>query len=167
MYLFVDVETGGLDPQRHSLLTLGVVLADDQFNEIKTHSFLFSCDEYHVTAEALNVNGIDVTALRMLGVDYSAAQAVFNSNSKAIIAGWNVAFDVSFIKHWINPVKMSYRMLDVQSIFRFMYPMERGSLKDAAIKLEMQDMPDHSALLDARVTLQIARKIKSLVALPV
>ncbi len=37
-YLFVDTETGGLDPARHSLLSLGFVLGDADGNAV-TYGF--------------------------------------------------------------------------------------------------------------------------------
>jgi DNA polymerase III alpha subunit (gram-positive type) len=165
-YLFIDVETGGLNPQEHSLLSLAIIVTDDKLTPLAEHSYMFSCDTYHVSSEAMNINNLNLSTLRKIGVDYSAAREVFSRHDKAIIAGWNVAFDVSFIKQWVQPEKMNYRMLDVQSVFRFVFPQERGSLADAARTFELHIQPNHSALLDAAVTLQVAQKLKSHICLP-
>ena len=58
-YLFLDTETGGLDPARHSLLTLGLVVGGP---EGVRHSLeiLLRHETYDVTGGGMAVNRIDL-----------------------------------------------------------------------------------------------------------
>lgn len=164
-YLFIDTETGGLDPNMHSLLTFAAIATDDDFNELQTFSCAFKCELYHVSAQALRVNNLDIRALYETGVMYSDAHAIFAAYPKTTIAGWNVQFDKRFVEYWIDPPQLNYRTLDVQSVFRFMYPQERGSLADAA-RIFNLPVPDHTALADVSVTLAVARELKKAIGVP-
>ncbi|MFZ1613213.1 MAG: hypothetical protein WAT51_03515, partial [Holophaga sp.] len=53
-YLFVDTETGGLDSQRHSLLSIGLVLGDEGVVRHSLELFL-KHDTYVVDGAAMKV----------------------------------------------------------------------------------------------------------------
>jgi len=156
-YLFVDTETGGLNPQDHSLLTLAAIRTDESFVEKERYTFEFICDVYHVTPKALSVNKINIEDLALIGVPYGMARPIFTD---CILAGWNVQFDRGFIDYYINPARLSHRMLDVQSIYMFNTGAVTG-LYGAAQRLALPE-PDHTALQDVLVTLEIARYFRNL-----
>lgn len=57
--LFLDTETGGLNDQIHSLLTVGfVVMEDDQI--VDTLEIFLKLDEYHYDEEAMEINQINL-----------------------------------------------------------------------------------------------------------
>ena len=57
--LFLDIETSGLDPIKHSILSLGIVVSFDGFENY--HSFYeeIRYDELLITPEAIEINGIE------------------------------------------------------------------------------------------------------------
>ena len=64
--LIVDTETGGLIPQEHDLLTIGLIVWENK--ELKDELELkISKEEYRTTMEALNVNKINLEELRKEG----------------------------------------------------------------------------------------------------
>lgn len=68
--LFVDTETGGLDPTKHSLLQIGLVCYDLEKRKILAQKKInIKHDEYAVTARAMEINGLNLTYLDKNGVD--------------------------------------------------------------------------------------------------
>ncbi len=57
--LFIDTETGGLDPYKHSLLSLAMVIWEDM-EIIDSQELLINDGILSVTKEALSVNNIDI-----------------------------------------------------------------------------------------------------------
>lgn len=54
--LFIDTETGGLDPHKHSLLTIGVVVWDEKLGELYSDEYAVFSDTYTITKSALRIN---------------------------------------------------------------------------------------------------------------
>ena len=100
--LFIDTETGGLDPQKHSLLTIGACVMVEGYIIDKLEIKLKQ-DTYNVTSSALNVNKIN---LLELDTDIKNAfnqiimfiQRNFGTKDKIILAGHNINFDIGFLK---------------------------------------------------------------------
>ena len=100
--LFIDTETGGLDPQKHSLLTIGMCVMVEGYIMDKLEIKLKQ-DTYNVTNSALNVNKIN---LLELDTDIKNAfnqiimfiQRNFDTKDKITLAGHNVNFDIGFLK---------------------------------------------------------------------
>lgn len=100
--LFIDTETGGLDPQKHSLLTIGMCVMVEGYIMDKLEIKLKQ-DTYNVTSSALNVNKIN---LLELDTDIKNAfnkiimfiQRNFDTKDKITLAGHNVNFDIGFLK---------------------------------------------------------------------
>lgn len=64
--VFLDTETGGLDPSVNSLLSIGLVIWED--GKIKTkNEFFVKENEYNVTSKAIEVNRIDLKELKKKG----------------------------------------------------------------------------------------------------
>lgn len=78
--LFVDTETGGLDPTKHSLLQIGLVCYDSEAREILAQKKInVKHDEYVVTAKAMQINGINLVNLDASGNDtWGALMQVIN-----------------------------------------------------------------------------------------
>lgn len=115
MLVFIDTETGGLDPSRHSLLQIALMRYDEHKDEILD---TFSC---HITNPticadlvALSINGIDPfkyyadslvpgIARRKI-IEFLAA-----SETPARLAGHNVAFDYAFLTKLFNGSEFSLK----------------------------------------------------------
>lgn len=137
-YLVIDTETGGLDPHKHSLLSIaGVIWVPGQEPR---KSFDFLVKEPLITAqpEALIVNGIDLSLLAKQGFTPKEGvsqiqKALFdgfgdrNTNGLVPLAGHNVGFDISFLKRLYRLAEsddyehdFSHRSLDTSSILTFL-----------------------------------------------
>ncbi len=177
--LFIDTETGGLNEQRHSLLTIGfVVVEDDQI--IDTLEILLKEENYQVEAEAMLINQIDLNQLYLDGM--TAQEALLKirhfiekhfGNERATVAGHNVYFDIAFLKKFYYEHQESYaknfhhRTVDTHSIMYFLQetmnlPTSVHSLTTAAdyFQLPLEDDARHTALYDATLTAKVYLKLK-------
>jgi DNA polymerase III epsilon subunit-like protein len=179
----MDTETGGLNPQMSSLLDFAVIVCDANFNVQST----FSCKTkpvdgtYQLTAGAMHVNQIDIISHDREASNYTQALESFATflspylfGAKLIPTGWNVKFDIDFIVEHIfdgdrygwNDV-FHYRVFDLQSVAR-MYslqgkiPSKVGSLESAARHFGLSERQEHTALGDAYLTLEVAKKLYAL-----
>lgn len=168
-FLVVDTETGGLDPDRHSLLQVGAVWLEvggklgEQFNVNITRS------DYVVTSEALAVNKIDLS--KHQGMDVWQAYEAFvkfldlpdcrcKKQEKIILAGNNVHFDAAFLKCWLDPwfseMPFSHRYLDLTSLVYQKYITgewtETMSLAGVLAFYGLNNDAPHTALGDAVAT---------------
>lgn len=185
--LIIDTETGGLDPQEHSILTLGAVVWND--GGIDDEILLEIAEpEIIATAGALKVNGIDLDRLRETGdTPLMAVQKlkVFlqkNGFFKAAhLGGHNVAaFDWGFVRRLFRlagePIEktLHYRMLDTMTLALALeqagrLPTMRSMGLDALcthfgilIRAGGKDAP-HNALEDARATAKLLTRMLDMI----
>lgn len=103
--LFIDTETGGLDPNVQSILSIGLAVWNDGAVEA-TRNIWIAEQEIVADPAALKVNGIDIDWLRTEGKGVNnAAMEIENfllennlSKSPVMLGGHNVQFDVGFLK---------------------------------------------------------------------
>lgn len=166
----MDTETGGLDPKKHSLLQVALVVFEDG-NEIDSLKLNVVHDVYNTTEKAMEINGIDLETHVGYFPDDVAEQVVTfmqkHFEEPAQVCGHNVQFDVGFFKEMFAYANLdydkvfSYRLLDTSAVARFliftgMVP-NRGSLGDLAKFFNIDFVPNelHDALVDCRVTYQL------------
>lgn len=110
----VDTETGGLDPEKESILTLAAVIWHEGGIE---DSIEIRIAEPEIVANqgALRVNGIDLDELRREGVSpLTAVNTLENFLQKhdlrrnVMLAGHNLAFDVGFLKRLYRLAQRDY-----------------------------------------------------------
>lgn len=120
--LITDTETGGLNPDQHSLLSLAAAVWQD--GQVIDSTEIFVCEPtFSVTAKAMEVNGIDLSWLMANGhspkraavkffafiakhfgvpgaiaVDDVRESAGSTSFEKVVLCGQNIGFDIGFIK---------------------------------------------------------------------
>lgn len=177
-YLVIDTETGGFDPEKLSILSFaGVVVEDNAV--VDTIQIFVNEPEIRAEAQALRVNGINLTWLRTNGKSPQDAVREFSEflykhfgsaaqfSNRIIVAGQNIKFDIGFIKRLYRlsdgeaglqmfDQRFSHRDLDTAILLRFLgmaqvLPFDGGKLEDAAehYKIPTADLPRHSALGDA------------------
>lgn len=172
----IDTETGGIDPQTHSILSFaGVVWADGKVQaefDVQIAEPLFS-----VTAQAMQINRINLADHAATAVAPAVAakrletflrkhfREELKSGAKVALAGHNVGFDIGFLKRLCRLGEVSFeqmfshRSLDTSSVLRFMALAGRADLGGAGLEEALQrfgiDVPEplrHTALGDARAT---------------
>lgn len=183
MYLFLDTETGGLDPQ-YSLLTLAAVIADKDFNPIRggnkedTLYLQVRHPEYLVTPGAMTINKIDLVHHSAVGLKIEDARVAFeefikkgltmSGTSKLMPVGHNLAFDLRFIWAQLMPREVwerycGYHFLDTMTVARFFNAiglLQSGcNLVDLRELFQIETGEAHNALADTQATLAVARAL--------
>jgi DNA polymerase III epsilon subunit-like protein len=184
--LVLDTETGGVDPDRHSLLSIGAVVWEDgrQGAELEV---LVAEPDFIVTARAMEINRIDLVAHSRQAVAPADALAILTrfvvdqfrqelaSGEKVVLAGHNIGFDVGFLKRLFRAAGsdfealFSHRSLDTASVLRFlslagMVPEAAAASNEAFryLKIEISEADRHTALGDARATAELLTRLVEL-----
>lgn len=182
---WLDIETGGLDPQKNPILQLAYVVEIDgkraESGDLRSCGFPGA----EIDDKALEVNGLDrkriakciperglyAKLIHILGryVDR------YKRADKFVIGGYNVSFDVSFLQAMFKRqgdkyfgAWFAFQFIDPSSIVRFvqyagaMDEFARMKLVDLAKHFEV-DRPDaHDALADIEMTIEVVTKMKEL-----
>ena len=133
--LVIDTETGGLFPREHSLLTIGMVLADFKPRRIKfTHQkhILIKHPEYFVTRSALKINGIDLEQHHKAGVVPKLAHKQMtefideHSLHDMTLLGHNVHFDINFLDAFCAEHALKFPLSREKEDTRYMWEIGRA-----------------------------------------
>ena len=130
-YLWLDLETTGLDPELDHPLEIGVILATED-EVLWEREWVFHNSGFYLTPEIQEMhtaNGLLEECTRSILsteiVDEMLAQMV---PAKAHPAGRNVAFDLAFCRKWFPHLfkRLHYRCLDLTTLdLFFRYPFDR------------------------------------------
>jgi len=190
-YLLIDTETGGRFPEKCTPLSLYAEVLDENLEPHRSLDWSLDLkikpDDgiYRVEAEGLEVNGInlvehDKTAItcsqagRELRSFITGARVClsYSAESKMTLLGHNVSFDARVVtSHLMQdfPMYVSYRTLDTATIVRFLQEQKKlpeniGSLGSLLKHFEIAigARERHTAKGDARATLQLYKKLRSL-----
>lgn len=183
-YLAVDTETGGIGPEV-SLLTAYLAVLDENFEFLGDLDLAIKPDNdiYHVTAEALKINKIDLVKHQETAITSGKAGELLrefliswttNGATKLIPLGHNVAFDMEKIYQNILNKKeaqkyVSYRTLDTGSTGRFLITAGlipesvTGSLGSYVKHLGVPQRESHTARGDVEMTVDVMRAMMKLV----
>jgi DNA polymerase III epsilon subunit-like protein len=175
-YLFIDSETGGTDPGKNSLLSLGLVVAQGS-SQIAQTEILVSHDSYVVNAKALEVNRIDLVVHNKHALEpmkaWEAMQgflaSYFEPNERIILVGHNIAFDRAFLATFLKSIgqsfesRFSHRSIDTHSIAAALQDAGKipvsVSLNSTGLfehfKIEVPPEKRHTALGDALATFEL------------
>lgn len=167
-YLFLDLETTGLDPEDHAILECAAVAVDsnlvalDQFSMVLHFDVSFRDAIEPVVLDMHDVNGLWSECRRSADGWPELLTAIFDmiarflwDEGEPILAGSSIHFDRSFLREHLPSVVASlhHRMLDVSSL--------KMLRKDAgAPDMPKGDEP-HRALPDALYSLEQARIIRN------
>lgn len=176
--IFIDTETGGTDPDVHSLLQIGYVIDVDKDTILK-NELNISRHNYIATKEALSINNIDLDMIREIGKseDIVASTLVTHvhrtCSEKPTVVGHNVNFDINFLKKLFKRTgydydgTFSYRVVDTMSILRALndagvIPSSACNSKGAFEYFGIDNKNAHTALSDAEATRELYYKIITL-----
>jgi len=173
---FIDLETTGLDPEKHEILEIGGVVVwhniDDRgvnsFQEIG--EFEYKVKPKHIetaSPEALRINHYNEADWLFAGELNQTLKDLSKKAEGAVMVAHNVAFDWGFLsaacfRENID-LKMDYHKLDLLSIaFAKLYNKDwtpKLNLWALAEHFGLQNKKAHSALADARVAYEIYQKL--------
>lgn len=180
--LFIDTETGGINPQKHSLLSLGVVVWDSEKGGIFKNEYFIYSEHYSVTASAAKINHFNEAIHNGKARDprqvidelWQIKESYFTNYASIPLAGHNIAFDSQFLKHFFLSNGRSYeklfshRLVDTYSIIKFLVdcsllPVHVNSSASAFKHFGIQVVDRHSAIGDAFATMQLYVKLLSMI----
>ena len=181
--LFIDTETGGLDPRRHSLLSLGLVVGDGPV-VVNSLEVLIRHEPFVVSAGGMAVNRIDLVQHAAAALEPAMALEVINvfldqhfpHRCKPItLAGHNVPFDQAFLGAFLAGLgqtlepRFSHRVVDTHSLAAALrdagkLPMENlgSSALFAHFGIQVPEEKRHTALGDALATFELYWKLVEL-----
>lgn len=185
-YLATDVETGGIGPDV-SLLTAYIAILDENMEIMDELELAMRPDDkiYHVTAEALAINKINLIEhdKSEATVSFGKAGELFrtliqlhseNGKNKLIPLGHNVAFDMeNLYRNVLNKKEaqnyVSYRVLDTGSTGRFLITAGlipetvSGSLGSYVKHFGIKEREAHTARGDVLMTVDLMKAMIALV----
>lgn len=179
-YLFLDTETGGLDAKNNSLLSLSLLLTDDQGQEISHLDLYMRPDDgvYRVSPDALRINKIDLTdqsevlSYKQGRVLVTSFLGSFNEGAELIPVGWNLPFDLDFIyeqfmsKQTWQKLLNSYKMIDLAAVWLYLKAMgkvnsHRNRLTDVHQTLFGKELAGaHTSSNDTEATKEVFYALK-------
>lgn len=166
----LDIETGGIDPQKNSILSIGAVHIESG------DEFYIECRNYpdrEVDEFALKVNGFTLEQVNdetkvLPHIAYNALVAwALKHGDKHMLVGENLpSFDVQFLldaqKMSSSPWIFGYRHIDLHSVSYAKF----GTSVKMDKTLELLGLPPepkpHNALTGARVTRDAIKKLLNL-----
>ncbi|CBA17732.1 putative DEDDh ribonuclease T homologue [Acaryochloris phage A-HIS1] len=172
--LGIDTETGGLDPSKSDVLTVGVALADITSNGISwvaQFSHNVKHDVYRVTPKAMEINGLRIANLenaRTLSQIWRQISPNINRNPN--IVGHNVYFDIDFL-HGIpfeshkkpRNVFDTYAIANVLKAARIPYKKLNLAAVCRYHNIDFDESEAHEALYDAIKSVEVLHAQLSLI----
>lgn len=178
--LFIDTETGGLDPEKHSLLSVGFVVWDSVLGECYSAEYRLKNENCRITKTAQRINKLtdsdfnDAIVPQALIKKFEGIKEVYFADYTAIpLAGHNTQFDVQFIKKMFKDNRRSFdsiflhRIVDTYSVLKF---LQDGGIITDTINSSTQAFKffgitvdgRHTALGDAKATMRLYEKMLQL-----
>ncbi len=175
-YIFVDLETGGLDPLRHAILQVAAVITDLDL-KIRGHfmSYVKPHPNLEITEEALSVNQLCREELELAPLESQVALALKHfadtSGPSTRFAGFNCKFDLEFLdelwkRHDLLPAPYAVPWLDIYAVTKTKYDYDSGlanfRLATVASHLGISSHGAHDASADLIMTIAVARQLRQL-----
>ena len=121
--VFVDLETTGLDVERHGIIEIGGIFETDGKRQPEDFQALANPGEVEFTNEAAQVHQISREAIAA-APPLEAILRQFDSRcaDEAILSGWNTKFDEAFLykayQRYGIPWRFDYHIFDVWSLYK-------------------------------------------------
>jgi len=175
--LFIDTETGGIDPASHSLLSLGLVVWKE-LGVRASAEILVNDGVLNVTEKALEINRVNLNEHKKKALSPVLALQQFDQfldihfsrDEKIILGGHNINFDVNFLNTFLTrngynfQQRFSHRFVDTSSILFYLYLTGKIKRKltasqDAFDYFGITVSGRHTALGDALATAQLFSRL--------
>lgn len=173
--IFVDTETGGRDPARHPLLTIGLVTLTPEGEVTRPRHLRLRHERYDVEAEAMAVNGINLdthhAAAQPPAEVADAVRAYAREVGRVMLGGHNLQFDTGFLRPLLPDLGTVFRRgrVDTKLSAQFLIhagllPRKVGTPLDQLARHFGFEYQAHDALADAEVTARVYAELLRLAA---
>lgn len=179
---WIDVETTGVDPVKHGIIQLALIIEVD-YEEKERHSFFIKPDpRLEIEAEALGINGITEEQMETFPPEketYHVLKGIFCSHvnpydraDKFLFGGYNCRFDMDFLYNFWKRQGDSYffslfsSTLDVKEMiacnvwYRRIAPPANYKLGTVAKYFGFPLENAHNAMADIEATRELAYFLK-------
>jgi DNA polymerase-3 subunit epsilon len=173
---FLDVETTGLDPQKHEVIQIGVVLARQYDRGGNIGPGIEKIEEIEMKIKPERIEDAEEDALRING--YNEAEWMFAPDLKnamehlgkklagCVQVSHNLTFDSAFIDKSFERAGMSnpmarYKLDTISIAFARLYnrPDVKYSLKYLCELFQIKNENAHTALADAKALFDLYKKM--------
>lgn len=187
--LVLDTETGGLDPSKFSILSVGAVIWD---NGVLGQEIDLPIAEVPTVTDpqSLAINKIDpkIHVLTAIPVEQALTSFIgyleenfpsLQKGEKITLVGHNVTFDVGFLRRFFRlgnrqyDDHFSHRTVDTATILKFLMLAGRVSLRSPSstaafdyFGIKIASRQRHTALADARATAELLNATLTLIKAP-
>ena len=176
-YLWIDTETGGLNAKHNPILTIGLVVTDENFNILyKNELKIKNKYNLHCSKTALKINKIDLNTHEKTALDPTEIIKTIESikstyfDNRPIIIGQNlVNFDLNFIKELYKRENNTFEYfyaIDTLHCFRLLRMTRviksNGSSIESLSEYFGLTPQTHSALDDILHTIDLIKILKKL-----
>ena len=178
----LDVETTGLDPNKHDIIEICCIYLDSFVKPTDNffHMFLTPLRPENIDYRALKANHTDKIEIMKRGVDPFKAADAFEDWFKEICGtkkiapiGHNYHFDMGFLKSWLGlnhyEYYFDYHTRDTMVIANYLndradfrsekYPYPKQSLQYLCNQLDVDNPSRHTAIGDCLATAECYRKL--------
>lgn len=180
-YLFYDCETGGTDPNRHSIMTAYFMIYNENFEKLDELELYLKPDDGKLVyvQEALEVTGIDPKAHledsrtitysegRKVLLEFLEKHKIKGKRRHYRPSGQNIGFDEAMIIGQLVPEEewrklVHYRAVDTLQILTFLQilgflPKDLGDLTSQVEYFNIPKGRAHDAKEDVRMTVDVFR----------
>jgi DNA polymerase-3 subunit epsilon len=173
---FLDVETTGLDPQKHEVIQIGVVLAKQFPRNGNQGAGIEKIEEFEIKIKPERIEDAEEDALRVNG--YNEADWMFAPDLKnameflekklagTIQVSHNLTFDAAFLEKsferaGIENSMARYKLDTISIAFARLYnrPDIKFSLRYLCELFQIKNENAHTALADARALFHVYKKM--------
>lgn len=176
--LWLDVETTGLDCRKHGLREVGFIIEVDGVEVdkgvFKINPFTYTTKDVEIDAYALEISKVSIEDLESYDRSSYCFKELMNKlvkyvnvndkNDCFVIAGYNVAFDIGFLKEWFKEMGLQdsykdlfhYKSLDVFSLVFVLRHLGLNSAENDKLETMCNyfdiEIEAHNALSDIEAT---------------
>jgi len=167
--VFIDLETTGLDREKHEIVELGCLRVNgENFEIIEEYSAKVKPTHMETAdSKALEINGYSKEKWKEAEDLKDVLEKVAVMAEGGMIAGWNVSFDWAFIEDGFRRFniksKFNYHKVDVQSIaYAVLYndpEVKNLRMREVALHFGIKLGDVHSATEDIKITYDLFKKL--------
>lgn len=170
--IVIDLETTGSVGRNYSIVQIGAVKLDEEFNVIDTFVSLAKPLEKDAELHAMNVHKIpikDILRAKKLKVVLNEFEQWVGKPKEYYLAAWGTTFDITFLREQYLKLNRNYpfhyRCVDFKSIAMYELGKRNITFKYTGLKTlcKLMKIPfegkPHDALSDATMTVKVVQRI--------
>lgn len=169
-YLFLDLETGGLDQDKHAIVQVAAIRTDVDLNiRGSFRSYIKPAEGLTITERATETHGLTAEMLRDEPSEWEIAQALQSfvlTGKNLAFAGFNCQFDFKFLEAWrkrhgLAPWPFAKPWLDIMLTAERELGLHKWpKLTEVAERFGINTKGAHDAAADILMTVQVARALR-------